>query len=173
MKIRVRHRPGRHYARFRDVLRLSFLAYLTTDITLHFDKAAKYDLDKGDQYDWNKAIGRGGFAVRGGLRKNEDLIVWRYIRSSDEFHASNEYRRRNYQMLLPQQWESVKGEGSIRLPRAAMTKWPKPLAGYFGGNRTAPCFLSYHVEFHFSNPFSWIKRLFSTASFATSSPTSL
>lgn len=144
--MKVHHKKGRHYARWIDVIRVMWMALTNFQyITLTFTEESKYNLDRGDQMDWNKVIGRGGFLAKNGLRKNEDFIVWRYDAREDVFHVATGYKRRDYKMILPKNWNKVETGDSITVP-LGFPMWPIPLGAYFGGNRTAPNDLTYSIK---------------------------
>lgn len=145
MEIRVRHTKGKHYANLIALAKIYWASLFGKEksIYLFFYDKSKYDLKDEDIWDWNKAIGRGGFKHEGGTRKEEQFIVWRYIPSEDEFHVA-EYKRENYQMILPKTWQTIKGLGVVKVD-ISFLKSLLPLGGYFGGNETPPNNLTYKI----------------------------
>lgn len=146
----IHHQKGRHYARLFDVLGVWAKALKRPkSVRLCFTAQSKYTLDRGDQMDWNKAIGWGGLRVKriNGVwtRKTEDFLVWRYDARNNEFHVAT-YQRRNYEMILPKAWRTVSKHIITEFDLSHLKKNIIPLGAYFGGNRTAPKDLSYILQ---------------------------
>lgn len=109
-----------------------------------FTNESKYTLAGNDQEDFNKILGRGsllGYDFNRRIRKNEEMLVWRYIPSIDKFEVAK-YWRTNYKM----KYEVV---ASLN-PNEAHTfdlnhfRSVLPTSCYFGGNRTPNKDLKYY-----------------------------
>lgn len=145
--MKVQHLKNRHYPKLSNLLTASWWVLCGyTVFSIRFTEKSKYTLDKGDQMDWNKVIGRGGILVRKGLRKKENLVVWRYDPKENVFHLATTYKRRNYQMQLPTRWVKLKAGETHIFSINGFPNFILPLAVYFGGNRTAPKDLSYKLK---------------------------
>ena len=135
MTITVKHRKGKHYCNFWSLAKIFYASLFLNDreIYLEFDDKAKYKLDKEDQEDWNKAIGRGSPIYKDGSRKSEQFITWRYLWELDEFQVTNTYKRVDYKMITPTSCIYIKDGGLIKTNMRSF-KSLLPVGGFFGGN---------------------------------------
>lgn len=137
MTITVKHKKGKHYCNLSSLLKIVYASLFLSnkDIYLEFDENAKYYLDEDDYSDWNKVIGRGSLKYKNGSRESEEFITWRYLRDTNEFQVTNTYKRVDYRMVTPTEWQSIFDGGMMKTNMRSF-KSLLPIGGYFGGNDT-------------------------------------
>ncbi|WP_421752903.1 hypothetical protein [Croceimicrobium sp.] len=155
MTFEVVHPEGAHNAKPWFVwLLIGLVSLISRKVTLEFSVLSRYYLDKEDQGDLNKIIGRGGF--RGKMinevytRKDEKFLAWRFNPSRFRFEIFH-YWRDNYKMRFEKVGELSPGQRMI-FDIGFMKSWRSarllPIPPYFGGNRPAPDYLVYKLKFH-------------------------
>lgn len=145
MVIKVKHIKGRHYCNLSSLLKLYYVSLFRQYNTLeiHFSDKSKYDLKDGDQWDWNKIIGRGGLKYNRGERKTEQFLVWRYNIKDNQFEVT-EYWRQDYKFDYTRKLKITDGSKPIVTDISFAYSF-LPLGGYFGGNEVAPNDLEYKI----------------------------
>lgn len=147
MVVTVKHKEGRHFATLWSVLQIAYISLFKKGkpIYIYFDDNSKYNLESNDQYDWCKVVGRAQGGWKNGIWKTEQMVVWRYIKETNEFHVADNYFREDYKMFLPRKWEVVKDEGFVKVSTDKL--WSLlPVGAYFGGNMPAPRDLTYKIK---------------------------
>lgn len=140
--------------------------------TVILNDSCKYNLDNGDQVDWNKLSGFTNNLFGSAIKSQTVMIAWRYYEDSFQFGLYlHDYPNKN--RILPEDIEVIyttqKYDTTIKLLmddigqlsvffddkeydvpyQIKLNKYVRYVNSYFGGNRLTPQNMHYHLYYNF------------------------
>lgn len=138
---KIKHKKGKHNAIFTSKILTFYKSIFSSSIEIEFTEDSKYNVNDS----WNKILGRGGvfYNFKQKVRKTEQMLVWRYLKSEDIFEVA-EYKRVNYEWSvenITKMKVNQKKKFNLNFLKSFI-----PTGAYFGGRETPDRDLTYKIK---------------------------